>query len=477
MGSTERLAYQASVIILFVIVVAVGVVSYMWFTEVKVARAERVEAQSAKTQAEEAKAKSDALALDLRLKIGLGEAATADEAKALFDKDMTESQLELSEQDKNYTTVLRKLKTSLENVENGQIAETIAKKDMQVQYDAREKASIGQIAVAKQAQEAANQQLVQEKQKAKAELDRVAAEKEAQKKTMQDEIAKLQEQVVKLEEEKNKLDGTLRSTEQRLGKTSTDLERFQGITSQPVDGEIVDANQRRRTVWINLGTDDGLPVPSTFSVYAPDVVDVTKDTPRKGVVEVVSVLQNHLAEARIVNDSYKNPILPGDKIATPIWHPGRPERFALGGFIDVNGDGQSDMAMLRNLVRLSGGQVDAYVDEQGKTTGEVSHGTRYLVVGEMAGEKVGADTSIKAISDATSDLRKAAKTTGTREISLADFLDLIGWTERNRVWNPTAGDEYKLRQGQPKTPPASTENVNEYFKKRRPPVPEGAGAY
>ena len=57
------------------------------------------------------------------------------------------------------------------------------------------------------------------------------------------------------------------------------------------------------------------------------------------------------------------------------------------------------------------------------------------------------------------------------------IVDMIGWTERNRVWNPTAGDEYKLRQGQPNTPPASTENVNEYFRKRRPPAGEADSAY
>lgn len=477
MGSNERLAYQASIIILFLIVIAVSVPLYMCFQALKLARVEHSAALASAAKADGEKNTAIELSKQLRVIIGMSEAASKEEIEAFVEKDMTSSGEALSPQDRNYATLVRKLRTKWANELEAKLAETAAKKDMQVQYDAREKGSTAQIAKAKEGQEEAGRQLISEKQKSEAELKRVAAEKEAQKQTMQGQIAQLQEQITKLEEERNNLDGQLKSTVQQRDENAKRVSMFAGTTAQPVDGEIKHADQRKRIVWINLGSADALPVPMTFSVYAPGVTDITKDTPRKGTIEVTGILQEHLAEARIVSDSYKDPILPGDRIGTAIWHPGRVERFAVAGFIDLNGDGQSDSAMLRNLIRASGGQVDAFITDAGKREGEMSYGTRYMVVGALAGDKVGAETNLKAISDATNELQKAGKALGVKEITLNEFLDMIGWTERSRVWNPTAGDEYKLRQGQPNTPPASTENVNEYFRKRRPPAGEANSAY
>ena len=45
-----------------------------------------------------------------------------------------------------------------------------------------------------------------------------------------------------------------------------------------------------------------------------------------------------VAEARIVEDRISDPIMPGDKVYTPVWGPGEQRRFALTGFLDVDGD-------------------------------------------------------------------------------------------------------------------------------------------
>ena len=76
-------------------------------------------------------------------------------------------------------------------------------------------------------------------------------------------------------------------------------------------------------------------------------------------------------------------MLAGDQIYSQVWHRGKKLHFALTGVIDVDGDGRSDLQMIRDLVELNGGVVDAYLGEDGKVNGEISVGTRYLVLGKF----------------------------------------------------------------------------------------------
>ena len=146
------------------------------------------------------------------------------------------------------------------------------------------------------------------------------------------------------------------------------------------DGRISWVNQNG-TVWINLGTADSLRRQVTFSVFDADLHDAAKAS-KKGSIEVTRLLGDHMAEARITNDDPTNPILTGDNIYSQIWHRGKKLHFALTGVIDIDGDGQSDMQLARDLIELNGGVVDAYLDDDGKVQGEITANTRYLVSGE-----------------------------------------------------------------------------------------------
>ena len=119
---------------------------------------------------------------------------------------------------------------------------------------------------------------------------------------------------------------------------------------------------------------------------------------RKGSIEITRILGGHLAEARILDDELTNPIIPGDVIYSPVFQPGTAVRFALTGIMDIDGDGQSDHDLIRNLIRINGGVIDAEVDADGKRKGKISINTRYLIVGEEATDKT------------TSSLREAAGT-------------------------------------------------------------------
>src|SRR6185437_12263166 len=104
----------------------------------------------------------------------------------------------------------------------------------------------------------------------------------------------------------------------------------------------------------------------------------------------------------------------GDQIYTPLWHPGRSEGFGIIGFIDIDKDGTDDREMVRDLVRLNGGRVDAEDTPDGKQVGELNINTRYLVYGEQPQSK-------DVLEKAYTKLQRDATRMGVRLISVGKF--------------------------------------------------------
>lgn len=201
------------------------------------------------------------------------------------------------------------------------------------------------------------------------------------------------------------------------------------------DGKIARINQHTGTVWLTIGRADLLKRQTTFSIYSADAADVA-DPPSKGKIEVVGILGDHLAEARILEDDITDPILPGDLIYTPVWTPGRAERFALAGFMDLDEDTRDDRHIVRNLITRSGGIVDAELNEEGQIVGEMTPDTRFLVMGSQPeGDLAG-----------FSAIQKRAKELGIDELKLDVFLDHIGFTNPRRVFRfgETPGGQYPV---------------------------------
>ena len=96
--------------------------------------------------------------------------------------------------------------------------------------------------------------------------------------------------------------------------------------------------------------------------------------------------------------------------------------------IDVDGDGQSDLQMIRDLVDLNGGVVDAYLGEDGKVNGEITVNTRYLVMGKFpdAAKQTGMQKGWQQMID-------DAKTNGVEVIKLDKFLNQVGYAPKDRT--------------------------------------------
>jgi hypothetical protein len=192
------------------------------------------------------------------------------------------------------------------------------------------------------------------------------------------------------------------------------------------DGQIIYVDQSG-TAMINLGTADSLRRQVTFSVFDADQHDAAKAA-KKGSIEVTGLLGDHMAEARITKDYPTNPILTGDNIYSQVWHRGKALHFALTGVIDIDGDGQSDLQLARDLIELNGGIVDAYLGEDGKIQGEVTANTRYLVLGDVP------DSALRAaMTQGFHEMSKTASSLGVQTITLPQFIDQMGYKPQDRT--------------------------------------------
>jgi hypothetical protein len=243
--------------------------------------------------------------------------------------------------------------------------------------------------------------------KLRTDLDTSRKEKADVIETKEKEITAIAQELSKVEQVRELLAG-------KLNETKTE-------TFEEPDGKIVSVNQREQTVWINLGRADNLGRQVNFSIHEKGTSSVTASA-RKGSVEVVRILDNHLAEARIIDSSDARPILPGDVVYSPTWTAGRQLRFALAGLMDINGDEKSDRTEVRNLILANNGLIDADVDELGGRSGRLSIDTRYLVLGQRPTEK----TASEAIQSYTA-IQKEAYDLGIEKISLQKLLDMMGY--------------------------------------------------
>ena len=186
-------------------------------------------------------------------------------------------------------------------------------------------------------------------------------------------------QIQSLQQEKGNLLATIETQRRELNELrNSEFEVAQGAVTYTRAGD--------QAVMIDLGSADALRTGVKFEVYDANETRVTGAKP-KAMVEVVAIRDAHVAEARLIGSSVvNNPIIPGDKIYSPFWAPGRRVRVALAGSIDVDRDGRAgpeDIDILKGAIQSAGAEVAAVVEPGGRRTGkELDSGIRFLVVGE-----------------------------------------------------------------------------------------------
>jgi len=108
-------------------------------------------------------------------------------------------------------------------------------------------------------------------------------------------------------------------TVRRLEALEEELAVIRRVDFTVPDGRICLVNYHLRTAWIDLGRADSLERHVNFNVYPAEALRLNRST-KKGQIEVTKVLEDHLAEARVIDEVISDPILRGDKIHTPLWN-------------------------------------------------------------------------------------------------------------------------------------------------------------
>jgi hypothetical protein len=241
------------------------------------------------------------------------------------------------------------------------------------------------------------------------------------------------------------------------------------------NGEVSWVNQRNGTVWINLGRADGLIRQVTFGVYSADSTDVKES---KAGIEVTQTLGDHLAEARILTDATSDPIVPGDKIFTPLWSPGEKRHFALAGLMDIDGDGDNDLETVKRIIEVAGGEVDCYIGDSGKdknkVVGRIKDNTNLLILGAAPDER-----GEPAQRDAFTKILREGDQFRLQKMQLVDFLQRIGWKNISPVVRFGRGanpNDFRAK-AEEGTPKKLGGNASDVFKDREPPKRAPGGSY
>jgi hypothetical protein len=359
---------------------------------------------------------------------------------------------------KSYRALLLKLQEELnaaktavaiKDNEIAQLNDTIAK--LNPQYNAK----VAQEEAAKNELEknlsAATTASAEERTKKDKEID----DQRTALKTLQEEYAKLEDEFKKSTESSDKTVKGLRDAIKRLNK------KLEEITKEDFElplGKIAEVDNDAGTATITLGDLDRLTPLVSFSVYAkPDAGTAGGSEDIKGSIKVTKILGPHLALCKITKEILKsNPISPGDPIFTPVWAPGRAEKFAFVGRFDLDYDKKHDQDLLLELLRANGATMGAYVDQKGERhNGRVDFNTKYLVIGDIPDVSQISDgderRAVEEIGKHRDKMKLEAEENGVKLIRLADFLRKMGYSPGHKL---IPGGQLRLS----KAPVMSTKN-------------------
>jgi hypothetical protein len=431
MAARENQGLQIALIIFVMLTIVLTVTTYLFFKSSSEAQ-DKIKSLTSDNDAK-AKAAQQANAESEQFKAMIG-AATTDKVEGVQEatkKDLERYGKGLPASEQNYRALTKGLATELANA-NTRIAEVTAKeKELTEKVKSDEAAHAAAIGEYTTKLTAVSKDLADERTKfGKALGDIEATKKDLSKKftdtqkRYDDLNSKTGEQIAGLEGENTKVKKLLQDINREKQRSEK--------ANEVADGKISWVNQRSRSVFLNLGAADGLRQLTTFSVYGVDDTNPL-DAERKGIIQVISLLGPHNAEARIVEDDLSNPLMPGDNVFSPTWEPGRPEHFALAGWMDLNQDGVSDRQEIRDLIAHNGGVIDEELDENGKRTGQMSIKTKYLVRGDVP--KVVEGTKLSGWSE----INDEAQTLGVKTINVNDFLKQMGHKVQDRTVNLGSG--------------------------------------
>ncbi len=471
----ENQGLQITLIVFVMLTIVLGVMTYLFYRRYEEAAIKaRTNADKASKSAQLASRNKDD-ANELKGLIGVAKTEDIVSITALSKKDMKMYGQSYPEQSRKYRLLLKKmLETIVEK--NADLSDAKDKiRRLEGEYAVREKSKDTQMKQLQDASVKANRDLAGERSKFKDEVERKNQEGKELHDDLQEERNDSAREIAKVEAKLQETDRLVSKRGTIIDNQAKVIEKYTGGQIKAPDGEILWANQREGTVWINLGRADTLKRQVTFSVYPSENTNLTVRD-KKGSIEITHILGEHLAEARVLDDQIGDPIVPGDKIHTVLWSAGKKRHFALAGLIDIDGDRRSDLDTVINIIRLNGGVVDCYISDKGENkhemVGKITVNTNVLIQGDAPTEK-GDPAQLTAFTKIQED----ADMLRTPKIQLGDMLQRMGWKNLSPVVRYGRGANPNDFRAKPEggVPRKSTGNVSDLYQKRNPPKSAPSG--
>lgn len=472
MARAENQGLQIALIVFVMLTIVLAVVTFMYVRSFQEARAEatklkdtaRDDTARAQDMQKEITLLKEMLGVDPKTIVG---ATEADEKAALtvkktFETDMSQFAATLPPEKQHYRDALESLWQTNQELFTASTELQNQFKQLQDQFKRREEERDAQIKQFSSRADEQQKETVAERGKfeddrqrinaTSEELNNQLARKDAEKGQIADNAAK-QEQVFKGEIKTLSTDITLKNEK---------LKKLQTSQFEVAQGEVINVNPHKKgTVYLNIGAADQLIPLVTFSVHDYQANTAQGDG-LKARIEVTQILGDHMSMCRVLEEDLANPIANGDKVYTPLWHPGQRTHFAIFGNIDLDGDGEDDRDVIRDLITSVGGVIDAEMDTLGKITGNIDINTRYLLEGKIPKDRNAVDGAAAMISK--------AELAGTERMPITKFIEQSGWKDPRQVVKFGRNGTRERIPAEPKDAAKRTATSKEAanFSKRRP---------
>jgi hypothetical protein len=415
---------------------------------------------------------------------------SADDIKFLIDS--LKDDAEVGEVLKNYPTDMAVFDPNVEKKDYRQfpiyLLDTIRERNVQIdrarqieQKLTREKAEVVER------ETKAREQAVKEKNDAEAQLAAARDQHTQNIAKLNSEKDQITAQITKFKQDAEVKTNALQAEQTRLlAETKTQratidsqLERIKLAIDQEFEepaGEVINVDNGGRTVWINIGFDDGLREGVTFAVLDESTLNVA-DAKIKAEMVVERVTDAHMAQARVVTPNYTRPVLPRDLVYSPAWRKGRTQGFALVGLMDIDNDGRDDRDMIKSVIERAGGRVDAEllpngnVEPKGNVPGKgMNVNTQFLVIGTDVSITDKANLEQQEKAKRYSKFIGEAKSLGIQQMNMSRLLGFLKSKNSNRT--VPLGSQTRATDFEPKSAsgviPETQGVVSELFRQRKP---------
>jgi hypothetical protein len=447
-ASRENVWLQAALIIFVLISVVLGATTWVYYTSARRAD-EAALSKETQLQTERKRAEGNAAAFNLvahyvgnapktEAEVQSYESMVATngspelqaQVKAIGDAykaDMQNFAMEFPVENRNYHVLPQNLMDTIRDL-NARVAdarEQVRLKDAELTQVKQTEQT--KTAEAEKGRDAAIADRDKIKEQATQEKTRIDAQNAELAKTVGEKNTAIAQANAAFQKERTQFQAELAKFNTSVQNLQETLAEYEGGLSSPADGRVTQIDQRNNTGYINLGEADGLKPATTFAIYNKEETRFGEVEP-KGQIEVTRITGPHQAEFRILESDVFHPVQRDDLIHSPVWNAGDKVRFALAGILDVDGDGDSDLELVRNIIRSNNGEIDAEMNEQGDFKGTMSVKTRYLVLGDRP-----TDTSPQAFRDTYSRMLGEADEYSIQRIDLQKLLEYMGYRAQATV--------------------------------------------